>query len=184
MERGVRPASRVDARVWLALWVVYVVWGSTYLAIRLGVRPEHGAAAPPLLYAGVRFTLAGLLMLAFTVRRPAPDGRPDPLGRRQWFAASVVGVALLLGGNGLVSVAEERIPSGIAALVVATVPIWTALIAAAWGRERVGGRHAAGLVLGFGGVAALVAGTGSGKVQISGGTGAPWSGRTPSRMAR
>ena len=159
---------RVDARVWLALWVVYVVWGSTYLAIRLGVRPDHGAAFPPLIYAGIRFTIAGLLMLAFTVRRPAADGRPDPLGLRQWFAASVIGVALLLGGNGLVSLAEKRIPSGIAALVVATVPIWAALFGAIRGLERVTLRHSIGLLLGFLGVAALVGGTGSGKVQFTG----------------
>jgi drug/metabolite transporter (DMT)-like permease len=158
----------VEAKVWLALWVVYLVWGSTYLAIRLGVRPDHGAPFPPLIYAGFRFTLAGALMLGFTVRRPAADGRPDPLGPRQWFAASVIGVALLLGGNGLVSLAEKRIPSGIAALVVATVPIWAALFGAAGGLERITARHAAGLVLGFSGVAALVVGTGGGKVQFTG----------------
>src|SRR4051794_15278685 len=123
---------------------------------------------PPLIYAGLRFTVAGVLMLAFTVRRPAADGRPDPLGRRQWFAASVIGIALLLGGNGLVSIAEKRIPSGVAALVVATVPIWAALFGAMWGQERISVRHAVGLVLGFAGVAALVAGTGSGKVEITG----------------
>jgi drug/metabolite transporter (DMT)-like permease len=165
---GRSSATRVDARVWLALWTVYVVWGSTYLAIRLGVRPDSGAPFPPLLYAGIRFTLAGLIMLAFTVRRPAADGRPDPLGRRQWFSASVIGVALLLGGNGLVSVAEQRIPSGIAALVVAMVPIWAALLGAATGQERVTLRHGVGLALGFAGVAALVAGTGSGRVEMSG----------------
>ena len=154
---------RADARVWLALWVVYIVWGSTYLAIRLGVRPDHGAPFPPLLYAGFRFTAAGLIMLAFTVRRPAADGRPDPLGPRQWFAGAVIGVALLLGGNGLVSLAEKRIPSGIAALVVATVPIWAALLGAVTGQERITPRHGVGLLLGFAGVAALVAGTGSGK---------------------
>src|SRR4051812_14605687 len=123
---------------------------------------------PPLIYAGFRFTIAGAVMLALTVRRPAADGRPDPLGRRQWFAASVVGVALLLGGNGLVSVAEKRIPSGIAALIVATVPIWAALLGAAAGQERVTLRHGLGLLLGFAGVAALVAGTGGGRVEVTG----------------
>ena len=162
------PHRRADARVWAALWVVYIIWGSTYLAIRLGVRPDHGAPFPPLIYAGIRFTIAGALMLAFTVRRPAADGRPDPLGARQWFAGSVIGIALLLGGNGLVSLAEKRIPSGIAALVVATVPIWTALLGAVTGQERITVRHSLGLVLGFSGVAALVAGTGSGRVQVTG----------------
>src|SRR3954447_26322400 len=122
---------RAGARVWLALWVVYLVWGSTYLAIRGAVHPAHGTRLPPLLLAGARFTLAGLLMLAVTVRRPAPDGRPDPLGWRQWGGAAVVGLALLLGGNGLVSIAEQHVASGLAAVVLATVPIWAALAAAA-----------------------------------------------------
>ena len=160
--------ERGGARVWAALWIVYIVWGSTYLAIRVGVRPGHGSGLPPLLLAGARFTLAGLLMLAVSVRRPAPDGLPDPLGRKQWGAAAVVGLALLLGGNGLVSIAEKRIASGVAAVVVATVPIWAAILGAVWEHERISGRQAVGLALGFGGVAALVLGTGSGKVDTVG----------------
>lgn len=156
------------ARVWVALWVVYLVWGSTYLAIRVAVHPTHGAGLPPLLLAGVRFLVAGLLMLAVTARRPAADGRPDPLGIRQWASAAVVGLALLLGGNGLVSIAERRIPSGTAALVVATVPIWAALLGAAFGPDRITRRHAVGLLLGFAGVAALVVGSGSGRVDVTG----------------
>jgi drug/metabolite transporter (DMT)-like permease len=152
----------------LALWTVYLLWGSTYLAIRVAVHPDHGAGVPPMLLAGARFTLAGLLMLAFTLGRPAPDGRPDPLGLRQWCAAAVIGLALPFGGNGLVSVAEQHIPSGTAAVVVATVPIWAALIAAALGRERLTRNHIAGLALGFTGVAALVVGTGSGRASVSG----------------
>ena len=106
------PVGAVNARVWLALWVVYLVWGSTYLAIRVAVHPTHGNGFPPLLMAGTRFAFSGLLLLAVTARRPAPDGRPDPLGARQWAAAAVIGTALLLGGNGLVSIAEQRIASG------------------------------------------------------------------------
>jgi drug/metabolite transporter (DMT)-like permease len=157
-----------SGRVWLALWAVYILWGSTYLAIRVAVHPSHGAPIPPLILAGTRFVLAGLLMLAFTARRPAPDGQPDPLGWTQWGAAAVIGLALPFGGNGLVSVAEKRIPSGVAAVVVATVPIWAALFAAAVGRERVTRFHFAGLVLGFAGVAALVIGSGSGRASTSG----------------
>src|SRR3954471_22169448 len=108
--------EQAGAKVWGALWVVYLVWGSTYLAIRVGVQPSHGEGLPPLLMAGMRFTLAGVLMLMLFVRRPAPDGAPDPLGWRQWGSAAVIGLALLLGGNGLVSIAEKRIPSGIAAV--------------------------------------------------------------------
>lgn len=163
--RGVGGAG---AGVWLALWTVYLVWGSTYLGIRVVVHPTTGTGLPPLLAAGVRFTTAGLLMLAVTVRRPAPDGRPDPLGVRQWAAAAVVGLALLLGGNGLVSLAEKKVASGVAAVVIATVPIWAALVAAALGQERVTVRHGLGLLLGFAGVAALVVGTGGGRVDAVG----------------
>jgi len=164
-----RPVgSGAGGRVWLALWTVYLIWGSTYLAIRVGVHPTTGRGLPPLLLAGARFTLAGLVMLAATARRPAPDGRPDPMGARQWGAAAVVGTALLLGGNGLVSIAEQRVASGVAAVVIATVPIWAALAGAAWGQERVGRRHAAGLVLGFAGVAVLLIGKGGGRVDALG----------------
>jgi drug/metabolite transporter (DMT)-like permease len=156
------------ARIWAALWVVYLVWGSTYLAIRVVVHPSHGAGLPPLLAASVRFGLAGLVMLVFTVRRPAADGRPDPLGARQWLAAAVVGTSLLLGGNGLVSLAEKRVASGPAAVIIATVPIWAALFGAMTGQDRVSLRHGAGLLLGFAGVAALVAGSGSGRADVTG----------------
>jgi drug/metabolite transporter (DMT)-like permease len=155
--------ERGSARVWAALWAVYILWGSTYLAIRVAVHPSHGAPIPPMVLAGARFTFAGVLMLAATLRRPASDGRPDPLGTRQWMAAAVIGLALPFGGNGLVSVAEKRIPSGVAAVVVATVPIWAAVFAAAIGRERATRYHVAGLALGFAGVAALVIGSGSGR---------------------
>jgi drug/metabolite transporter (DMT)-like permease len=166
---GQRPDGEgAGARLWLALWTVYLVWGSTYLAIRVVVHPTSGTGLPPLLAAGVRFTLAGVVLLAVTARRPAADGGPDPLGWRQWGAAAVVGCALLLGGNGLVSIAEKRVASGVAAVVIATVPIWAALAAGALGQERVTARHGVGLLLGFAGVTALVAGSGSGKVDAVG----------------
>jgi drug/metabolite transporter (DMT)-like permease len=161
-----REATRTQ--VWLALWTVYVVWGSTYLAIRVVVHPAHGAGIPPLLGAAARFIAAGAVMLAFAVRRPAADGLPDPLGPAQWGSAALVGVLLLVGGNGLVSIAERRVASGPAAVIIATVPIWAALVGAAFGHERVTRRHAAGLLLGFAGVAALVAGNGGGKANLVG----------------
>src|SRR4051812_47551362 len=160
--------EQAGAKVWGALWIVYVVWGSTYLAIRVGVQPSHGTGLPPLLMAAARFTFAGLLMLALFARRPAPDGAPDPMGWKQWGAAVVIGCALLLGGNGLVSIAEKRIPSGIAAVLVATVPTWAAVLGAVFGLERVTIRHAAGLALGFAGVAVLVVGHGSGRIDAVG----------------
>jgi drug/metabolite transporter (DMT)-like permease len=156
------------AKIWLALWAVYLLWGSTYLAIRVAVHPSHGHGLPPLMIAGARFTLAGGLMLVCTWRRPAPDGEPDPLGARQWYAAAAIGLALAFGGNGLVSIAEKRIPSGTAAVILATIPILIAAIAAAIGRERLTATHLIGLALGFTGVVALVVGTGSGRVSVSG----------------
>jgi len=156
------------ASIWTALWVVYIVWGSTYLAIRVVVHPSRGAGLPPLLAASIRFGVAGLLMLAVTVRKPAADGRPDPLGTKQWLAAAIVGTSLLLGGNGLVSLAEKRVASGPAAVIIATVPIWAAVVGALMGQGRVTARHTAGLVLGFAGVAALVVGSGSGRADVTG----------------
>ena len=157
-----------NTRVWLALWAVYLVWGSTYLGIRVVVHPSTGEGLPPLITAGVRFAVAGLVMLALTVRRPAADGQPDPLGPRQWGAAAVVGSALLLGGNGVVSIAERRVASGPAAVIIATVPIWATLIAAVFSREPVRIRQGFGLGLGFAGVAVLVVGNGGGRLDAVG----------------
>jgi drug/metabolite transporter (DMT)-like permease len=74
--------------VWAALGVVYLLWGSTYFAVRVGVHPAHGAAMPPLLMAGTRFTVAGVILLISGAARQAADGLPDRFGRRQWFAAA------------------------------------------------------------------------------------------------
>jgi drug/metabolite transporter (DMT)-like permease len=107
-------------------------------------------------------------MLLVAGRRPAADGQPDPVGWRQWAASAVVGSALVLGGNGLVSVAERHVASGISAVVIATVPIWAALIAAVAGIERIGRRQTAGLLLGFAGVATLLAGSGGQHADVVG----------------
>ncbi|HEX2051449.1 MAG TPA: EamA family transporter [Actinomycetota bacterium] len=146
------PASRTyDAPAWLvwtALWTVYVVWGSTYLAIRVMVE-----TLPPLLATGLRFVVAGLvLLLVLTVRR----GRAAiSVTRRELTGAAVVGCALLLGGNGLVVLAERDIPSSVAALVVAAVPMWVILLRSATG-DKVGAPTLASVAVGFVGVALLV----------------------------
>jgi drug/metabolite transporter (DMT)-like permease len=113
-------ASRRSWLPWLSLLVVYVVWGSTYLAIRVAVREM-----PPLLAAGLRFFAAGVVMalIAFVVDRKKP--RPT---LRQVADYSLVGVLLLAIGNGLVMSAERTIHSGIAALIVATVPLWLLML--------------------------------------------------------
>src|SRR5919108_5823191 len=97
--------------VWTALWAVYIVWGSTYLAIRVADR-----TLPPFLMAGARFVVAGALMYGWAVWRG--ETRYERPNRRNWRAATVVGGALLLGGNGGVVWAEQHIDSGLAALIV------------------------------------------------------------------
>ena len=160
-------ASR--SRIWAALATVYVIWGSTYLAIRYAIGADTGQRGlPPLLMGGVRFWLAGAVMFALTARRPAADGKPDPLGRRQWLACGFVGVALLLGGNGLVMLAEQKVDSGIAAVAVAMVPIWTALLGLTLAGERLPRLGVVGLAVGFAGAAVLANPAGAGRLDPGG----------------
>lgn len=160
-------ASR--SRIWTALLTVYVVWGSTYLAIRYAIGADTGQRGlPPMLMGGGRFLLAGGLMYVWAIRRPAADGEPDPVGRRQWLSCAVIGIALLLGGNGLVMLAEERVASGIAAVVIALVPIWTALIGLLVGRERLPGVAVTGLAVGFLGAAVLANPTSADHLSLAG----------------
>ena len=144
---GGTPASA--AAIWGALGIVYVVWGSTYLAIRVMVE-----TVPPLLGAGVRFAFAGLVVLAVLAARRGRAGAR--LTGREWAAAALVGTLLAAGGNGLVTVAERDVPSALAALVIASVPLWVVVLRAV-ARERVGWRTLAGVLAGFGGIALLLA---------------------------
>jgi drug/metabolite transporter (DMT)-like permease len=129
-----------------ALAVVYVVWGSTYLAIRVMVRD-----VPPLLGAGARFVLAGALLLAW-VRIGRWPGR---VARGELGAAALVGTLLAFGGNGLVTVAEQHVPSGLAALIIASVPLWVVVLRAAF-RERPPRATLLGVGAGFAGVGLLL----------------------------
>ncbi len=150
MNSGAPPST---LKVAIALLTVYVVWGSTYLGIAVMVE-----TLPPLLAAGVRYLLAGALMLAFLWLRAGLGGRPvEQAGPRQWRAAAIVGTLLLLGGNGFVVLSELRIPSGIAAVLVATVPIWLSLFDAVATRRRPSALAVGGIVAGFVGVAILLA---------------------------
>jgi drug/metabolite transporter (DMT)-like permease len=161
-DRPARAGTKVSNRVWLALSTVYIVWGSTYLAIRVADQ-----TIPPFLMAAARFLIAGSLLFALSVRRG--DRQADPIGRRQWKAATVIGGLLLVGGNGGVVWAEQHVPSGVAALIIAGVPLWMALIATAAHEERLRGMIVAGLIVGFGGTALLVSGAGSkGPIHLSG----------------
>ena len=152
---GAALDTRTRVKSWIALGIVYLVWGSTYLAIRVGV--EH---LPPLLLAGTRYVIAGALLYPIARRasaatRATARGGARP-GAKAWLACAVVGLLLLFAGNGGVSVAETRLPSGVAALLVATVPLWMIVFAWPVEHQRVTTRAAAGLAIGLAGVAVLV----------------------------
>lgn len=130
-----------------ALLIVYLFWGATYLGIRYAVQ-----TIPPFFMAGTRFLLAGGLVYLYARLR----GAARPRGRH-WLTTGAVGALLLVGGNGLVSWAEQRVSSGIAALLIATVPLWMILIGLL-GKEvkRPSAVVLAGLTLGFAGIGVLV----------------------------
>lgn len=126
------------ARLLTAFAAVYIVWGSTYLAIRFAVE-----TLPPLLMAGARFVISGAILLAWARFR---EGAAPP-SRTEWRTALISGALLLLGGNGGVAWAEQRVPSGVAALLVAVVPLWMVLLG--W-LGRGGHRPRAAVFLGVG----------------------------------
>jgi drug/metabolite transporter (DMT)-like permease len=129
-----------------ALLALYFIWGSTYLAIRLAL-----PGFPPLLMSGLRFVVAGGIFYVLLRLK----GVPNPT-RAQWFSALRVG-ALLVCGNGLVVVAEQWVSSGVAAVAIASVPLWSVLFAGLWGRWPAKGEWA-GLLVGLAGVALLQSG--------------------------
>ncbi|MGB8645373.1 MAG: drug/metabolite exporter YedA [Anaerolineae bacterium] len=133
-------------QVLVAFAAVYLIWGSTYLAIRYAVE-----TIPPFLMAGTRFVIPGALLFVFLRAR----GVPMPT-RSQWKAAAIIGGLLLLGGNGFVSWSEQRVPSGIAALLVAMVPLWMTLLEAIRSRTIPRAQIIAGLALGLAGILLLV----------------------------
>jgi drug/metabolite transporter (DMT)-like permease len=135
-------------QIWLALGTIYLVWGSTYLAIRVVVE-----TMPPLLSAGVRHTVAALLIFGFLALRRGPGALR--LRRSEWLGGGFVGLALLLGGNGLVMIGEQDVPSGLAALIVGIVPLFVVVLRTIFG-ERIGWGTVLGVVVGFVGVAVLV----------------------------
>ncbi len=138
-------ASKKDrVGILLALFALYIIWGSTYLGMRIALE-----GFPPFIMAGVRFLLAGSLLYLFMQMR----GMPHP-SRAQWIGSAVVGVLLLAGGNGGVSFAEQWVSSGLAAVGTAAVPLWTSLFIGLMGRwpTRI---EWLGLGLGFVGVIVL-----------------------------
>jgi drug/metabolite transporter (DMT)-like permease len=147
--------------IWAALGAIYFFWGTTYLAIRVGVR-----TMPPFLMASVRFLIAGAILYVIAIR--TGDRTGDRPTRLHWRSAAIIGTALLLGGNGLVSWAEQRVPSGLASLVIATVPFWLVLLARFVLRERVSIREWLGIAAGFGGLLLLINPSGGGRIDLGG----------------
>jgi len=154
-EKGTEAGRRGSLVAWVSLLIVWVVWGSTYLAIRVGVE-----TIPPLLLAAVRNLVAGLIMfpLALRSRRAAGPaaGTVSWPSRAEWRGCVIVGV-LLLVANGAVGIGEKTVPSGLAALLVATVPLWLLGMDAGLNHARLGLAPLAGLALGLAGVGLLSA---------------------------
>src|SRR6195256_401221 len=140
----------------LAFAIIYFVWGSTYLAIRVGVRE-----VPPFLLAAMRFLIAGLLLYGWMIAR----GERSPTGR-QWMSASLLAILIFVLDYGLVFWAEQRVPSGVAAVMMATIPAFMALSEIILLRtQRLTLRLTLALLIGIGGVAVLM----SGSVNLRGG---------------
>ena len=144
------PATRktsIDPRMVASLAAVYLIWSSTYLAMRIVV-----SELPPLMMASLRYAVAGVVMLAIAKQR----GVPWPTAR-QWLRVAPIGALLFVGGNGFVAIAEISVSSGGAAVVCAMMPLWTGVLAAVTG-ERPSAREWLSLVVGFVGVMVLMGG--------------------------
>jgi drug/metabolite transporter (DMT)-like permease len=140
-------AHRPPWKTLLAFAIIYFVWGSTFLAIRVGVRE-----VPPFLYAAMRFLFAGLVLYGWMIAR----GERSP-SRRQWMSALLLGLLIFVFDYGLLFWAEQRVPSGIAAVMMATIPAFMALSEIILLRtQRLTVRLALALVIGIGGVAVLM----------------------------
>ena len=141
-------AARYGGRVWLALVTVYVVWGSTFIALAIVVRD-----LPPFLAMAIRHLVAGGILLAIALSRG--DRAGDRIGRRQIVAGFIFGGLLFVTGHGALAWAQQTVPAGVAALLVGTIPIWMALFdRAAFGRRLQRSAYA-GIALGFAGLAFL-----------------------------
>ena len=150
-------AARYPARVWLALLTIYVVWGSTFIALAIVVRD-----LPPLLSMAIRHLIAGALLLAWALPRGDRDG--DRVGRPQIVAGFVFGGLLFLIGHGSLAWAQQTVPAGVAALLVGSIPIWMALLDRLFFGKRLRSSAYVGFALGFVGLAFLLDPFGAGHV--------------------
>ena len=148
-EPAVPPARPgMSTAAWAALIAVYFLWGSTYLAIRYAIE-----SIPPLSSAALRFTLAGLVLAAFLAVRRGPAALR--VTGRQLLSAALIGVLMLLGGNGFVVLSEQYIPTGMSALLVASVPLWIVVWRTVAG-DRPNRRTLLGVLIGFAGLVVLM----------------------------
>ncbi len=137
----------MKSRIWLALFTLYIAWGTTYLAIHYSVE-----TIPPFFMTGTRFLVAGLILYIW--RRLAGDPAPT---RLQWRSTAIIGTFLLVGGIGGVSLAEKYLPSGITALIIAATPLWVALIESIRpGGDRPTWQSMLGILVGLAGIFILV----------------------------
>lgn len=149
--------ARHGARVWLALGTLYLVWGSTFIALAIVVRDQ-----PPLLAMSVRHLIAGTILLAFAL--PRGDRSGDRIGRRQVGAALVFGGLLFVTGHGVLAWAQQTVPAGVAALLVGSIPLWMALMdRIAFGRRLPRSAYV-GFAVGFVGLAFLFDPFGEGSI--------------------
>ena len=142
-------AALARAMPWIALVTVWILWGSTYLGIRVAV-----STIPPFLMAGVRYMIAGLILAGAILLWKR--SLLSQVTAKQWKALAITAFLLLVCGNGLLCFAETRLESGVAALIAATVPIWMLVIDSALDRKPLKWLAVLGLVLGTGGIFALV----------------------------
>jgi drug/metabolite transporter (DMT)-like permease len=150
-------AARYEPRVWLALVTIYIVWGSTFVALALVVRD-----LPPFLAMAIRHLIAGALLLAWAL--PRGDREGDRIGRPQILAGFVFGGLLFLLGHGSLAWAQQTVPAGVAALLVGSIPIWMALLDRLVFGKRLRSSAYIGFVLGFVGLAFLFDPFGEGHV--------------------
>ena len=137
----------MKSKIWLALFALYIVWGSTYFGIKVAIE-----TIPPFFHAGVRFLVSGLILVIW--QRAARHEMPT---RKQWISTAIIGNLLLLGVNGLVSWAEQFIPSGIAALIIGSVPLFLVMAEAIRPHGvKPNGQSIVGLVIGFIGIYVLI----------------------------
>ncbi|MDP1714188.1 MAG: EamA family transporter [Anaerolineales bacterium] len=146
----------MKSKIWLALIALYIVWGSTYLGIKVAIE-----TIPPFFHAGIRFLISGIILVVW--QRATGQSMPT---RRQWMSIAIIGTLLLLGGNGLVAWAEQFIPSGIAALIIGSSPMFLVLAEALRpGGVKPNWQAIVGLLIGFTGIFILI-----GPAEISGST--------------